>query len=149
MPCHNILLMNKKLKNAGLLFLFFFLTSAVFAQSANAVAVSLITLDDDQETVRVSIKTSESFNVGANRYVLHIGGRHFLMNEHPEGSLSEIVFFVPLSDYETLKDQSRIILVYGFYHDNTLKDGEGDQSSDFLGKHWSLGKFTKQTLTSK
>lgn len=137
------------LKNTGLLFLYFFLTNAAFTQSANAVAMSSITLDDDQETVRVSVKTSESFIVGANRYVLHIGGRHFLMNEHPEGSLSEIVFLIPLNDYETLKDQSRIILVYGFYHDNTLKDGEGEQSNEFVGKHWGLGKFTQQTLTSK
>ena len=140
--------MNKILKNTGFLCLFFILTSSAFAQSENAVAISSIKLADDNQTVRVSIKTSESFIVGANRYVLHIGAKYFLLNEHPEGSLSEIVFLVPLSEYEILIDQGRIVLVYGFYHDNTLNDGEG-QENEFIGKHWDLGKFSPQTLSSK
>ncbi|NOQ70679.1 MAG: hypothetical protein GQ574_01685 [Crocinitomix sp.] len=141
--------MIKTLKNTLLLFSLLFLVTSTFGQTENAVAMSSYSLDETQETVRVSIKTSESFIAGANRYVLHIGSRHFLLNEHPEGSLSEIVFFIPLSDYENLIDQSSIVLVYGFYHSNTLQDGEGGQATGFSGKHWNLGKFTAQTFNSK
>ncbi|MFT5821615.1 MAG: hypothetical protein ACI8ZM_002869 [Crocinitomix sp.] len=141
--------MKKTLKNTLLFFSFFFLISATFGQSENAVAMSSYSLDADQENVRISIKTSESFIVGANRYVLHIGSKHFLRNVHPDGSLSEIVFLVPLTDYENLVKQSSIVLVYGFYHDNILQDGESGQTTGFIGKHWNLGKFTPQTLTSK
>ena len=149
-PDHNTLIMKKTLKNTLLLFSFFFLVSSTFGQSENSVAMSSYSLDEDQTTVRISIKTSESFIAGANRYVLHIGSKHFLLNEHPNGSLSEIVFLVSLTDYETLVDQSSIVLVYGFYHDNILQDGEGSQQKkDIIGKHWNLGKFTPQTFTSK
>jgi hypothetical protein len=141
--------MKKTLKNVLLLLSLFFLIGGTYAQSENSVGLSSYSLDADEENVRISIKTSESFIAGANRYVLHIGSRHFLINEHPDGSLSEIVFILPMSDYENLIDQSSIVLVYGFYHENILQDGESGRSKAFIGKHWNLGKFTPQTFTSK
>lgn len=114
------------------------------AQPQNSVFTDSSWLDTATNTVRFSIKTSDSFIVGANRYVLHIGGKHFLRNEHPEGRLDEIVFFIPLEDYKNLEPQAKVVLVYGLYHENTLQDNEGNQSNGFTGAHWILGSFTPE-----
>lgn len=115
-----------------------------YAQSTDAVQLNNYSFDKEEEVVRVSIKTTESFIIGANRYVLHIGGKYFLRNEHPEGRLDEIVFLIPLSDYETLSDKGEIVLVYGFYHANAQQDNEGSVVNGYTGKHWRLGTFTPQ-----
>lgn len=94
--------------------------------------------------VILSITTTESFIIGANRYILHIGGKYFERSLHPEGRLNEIVFFIPLSDYEQLLNQADIFLVYGYYYENTKLDKEGSADVAVMGKHWMLGQFTPQ-----
>lgn len=125
------------------MFVFFLIAFGAigFTQPQNTVFKDSSQLDTATNTVRFSIKTSDSFIVGANRYVLHIGGKHFLRNEHPDGRLDEIVFLIPLDDYKNLEPQAGVVLVYGFYHENTLQDNEGNQSNGFTGTHWALGPF--------
>ncbi len=141
--------MKNLLKKTLIFFAFISLLTASFGQSNDAVQVETFSLDEEKNVVSISIKTTESFIVGANRYVLHIGGKHFLRNEHPEGRLDEIVFYISLDEYETLVDQGRIVLVYGYYHENTQQDGEGSQANGFTGKHWDLGLFTPQKFKTK
>ena len=120
--------------------------SKLSAQSAQSVHINTYQLDENRSTVILSITTTESFIVGANRYVLHIGGKYFERSQHPEGRLNEIQFYIPLSDYEQLINQATIYLVYGFYHDNTKLDKEGSSEIAVMGKHWNLGLFTSQSF---
>jgi len=137
------------MKKALLPFVLLLFTLSTYSQTSTSVQLNSIELDETNETVRVSIKTTESFIIGANRYVLHIGSRHFLRNIHPEGRLDEIVFLLTPEQYKSLKADSRIILVYGLYHENTLQDNEGKQVNGFTGKHWVLGKFTPKELKNQ
>ena len=134
-----------------LIFTLFLLCSGVHlhAQSENTVSLVNYELEEESETVRIVLKTEESFIVGANRYVLHIGGKHFLRNEHPDGRLDEIIFLVPQSEFNTLEENKEIVLVYGLYHENTLQDGEGSQMNGFTGKHWRLGQFERPIFSTK
>lgn len=141
--------MKKRIQKLTLLLAFLSLSLMSFSQSAGSVQLKNYSLDSTKNEVRVSIKTSESFIVGANRYVLHIGGKHFFRNIHPDGQLNEIVFLLSVDEYENLQAQGRIVLVYGFYHENTQQDGEGAQANGFTGKHWDLGKFNPEILNSK
>ena len=139
----------KKLLNCTLLLLFFLSISGTgFGQSNDSVQLDSCTLNKEEQIVRISIKTTESFIVGANRYVLHIGGKSFLRNEHPDGRLDEIVFLVPLADYENLQAETEVVLVYGYYHENALQDSEGGQVNGYMGKHWRLGAFKPQNFTN-
>lgn len=133
--------MKKRILNLCLLLGMLFSTAYAISQSEGTVSLNSYQFDETKNRVLVSIKTTESFIVGANRYVLHIGGRYFLLSEHPEGRLNEIIFYVPLADYKVLIEQSQMVLVYGFYHENALQDGEGNGANGFTGKHWLLGKF--------
>jgi len=114
------------------------------AQSSESVHLNSYTYDASKEMVILSITTTESFIIGANRYILHIGGKYFERSLHPEGRLNEIVFFIPLSDYEQLLNQADIFLVYGYYYENTKLDKEGSADVAVMGKHWMLGQFTPQ-----
>lgn len=138
--------MKKRIINLCLFLGILLSTNVTLSQSEGTVSLNSYQLDEPNNRVLISIKTAESFIVGANRYVLHIGGRHFLLSEHPEGRLDEIIFYVPLADYKVLIEQSQIVLVYGFYHENTLQDGEGNGANGFTGKHWLLGKFNHEVL---
>lgn len=114
------------------------------AQSHESVQINEYQLDKEKEMVILSITTTESFIVGANRYVLHIGGKYFERSLHPDGRLNEIIFYIPLSDYQQLVDKAEIFLVYGFYHENTKLDQEATSEVAVMGKHWKLGQFTSQ-----
>ncbi len=122
---------------------FVFVTTS-FGQSNSSVNLNSFTFDAEHQLVRLSIKTTESFIVGANRYVLHIGGKYFLRSDHPDGRLDEIIFFIPVADYEQLINQAEIFLVYGFYYENIKQDNEGSQDVAIMGKHWKLGNFIPQ-----
>lgn len=148
MKSRRIINMKKLLKSLFLLLFFICLSGTGFGQSSDAVQLDSCTFDNKEQTVRISIKTTESFIVGANRYVLHIGGNTFLRNIHPDGRLDEIVFLVPLADYESLQVEGEIVLVYGYYHENELQDNEGSQVNGFMGKHWKLGAFKPQNFTN-
>ncbi|MDC3351698.1 hypothetical protein OAV92_00485 [Crocinitomicaceae bacterium] len=131
----------------AILFFGLSLCISVQAQSDDAVQYNNVSLDEDEETVLLSIKTTESFIVGANRYVLHIGGTTLMQNIHPEGRLDEIVFLIPKTTYQALEKGAEIVLVYGYYYDNSLQDGEEGQVSGYQGKHWKLGPFQPQELS--
>lgn len=148
MKSRRIINMKKLLKSSLLLLFLLCLNGTGFTQSSDAVQLDSCTFDKEEQTVRISIKTTESFIVGANRYVLHIGGNTFLRNIHPDGRLDEIVFLVPLADYENLQEEGEIVLVYGYYHENALQDSEGSQVNGFMGKHWKLGAFKPQNFTN-
>lgn len=124
----------------------FFASYSSFAQSEAAVYFNSLTLNQDSSKVLLSIKTTESFIVGANRYVLHISGQTFYQSFHPKGELNEIIFFIPTYDFSNLIAQSNMVLVYGFYHQNTLQDGEGNSQHGYIGKHWRIGEFTPELL---
>ncbi len=134
----------KKLTYFLFLSLFLSIGSIAFTQSSEAVQINEYQLDKEKEMVVLSITTTESFIVGANRYVLHIGGKYFERSLHPDGRLNEILFYIPLSDYQQLVDNAEIFLVYGFYHENTKLDKEGSSEIAVMGKHWKLGQFTPQ-----
>lgn len=123
------------------LFLGIGLSIVVSAQSDDAVHYNNVHLDSASGHVFLSIKTSESFIVGANRYVLHIGGTTLFQNVHPQGRLDEIIFIIPQTTYQELQKGAEMVLVYGYYYDNALQDGEEAQVNGYLGKHWKLGPF--------
>jgi hypothetical protein len=113
---------------------------------AGSVELSSFTLDKGKNTVQVIIKTNDSFIAGANRYVLHIGSRYFQLSNHPDGRLDEIVFFLTLEEFNNLTNEGKIVLVYGYYYENTLKDNESEQNPNYYGKHWILGDFSPSLL---
>ena len=125
----------------SLLFILLCYHSNGWSQSSDAVSYNNVTLDTSQQLVMLSIKTTESFIVGANRYVLHIGGKTFKQSMHPNGRLDEIMFLITLSAYQAIKKEAEMVLVYGYYHSNALQDGEDDQVNGYTGKHWKLGAF--------
>ncbi len=141
--------MKNTIKKTILLVLLIFSGFNASAQLSDAVHLDNYSLNKEEGVVRVSIKTTESFIVAANRYVLHIGGKHFFRNIHPDGRLDEVIFLIPQEDYETLESNGRIVLVYGYYYENTLLDQEGNDSNEFVGLHWDLGSFTAQELEDK
>lgn len=120
--------------------------SAIFAQTDGHIAFNELKQDKKNNRVLLSITTNESFIVGAKRYVLHIGGKTFLQSEHPDGRLNEIIFYLPNTDFEQLEEATEMVLVYGYYHQNALQDGEGNSQNGYTGSHWRLGKFSKETL---
>jgi|GEM_PF-2526220 len=136
----------KKLTYFLFLSLFLSIGSLTIAQSSEAVQINEYRFDKKKDMVVVSITTSESFIVGANRYVLHIGGKYFERSLHPDGRLNEILFYIPLSDYQQLIDKADVFLVYGFYHENTKLDKEASAEIAVMGKHWKLGQFSPQTF---
>lgn len=124
----------------------FVLMSSAYGQMAGSVELSSFTLDKGKNTVQVIIKTNDSFIAGANRYVLHIGSRYFQLSNHPDGRLDEIVFFLTLEEFNNLTNEGKIVLVYGYYYENTLKDNESEQNPNYYGKHWILGDFSPSLL---
>ncbi len=123
-----------------LLVAFFTGFATVFAQPNEGIKFSHYNQLDNGDYI-ISVKTSSSFIVGANRYVLHIGAHNFKRSLHPEGRLDEIQFILSEDEFQKIKKGAEMVLVYGYYHENTLQDGEGEQSSGFTGSHWRLGKF--------
>tara|TARA_R110002050_G_C8520572_1_gene477568 strand:+ start:92 stop:493 length:402 start_codon:yes stop_codon:yes gene_type:complete len=122
----------------GVIFVLFN-ASYSFSQIDNTVLLDSIQSNNDETYFYFS--TNESFIAGANSYVLHIGAKPFLLNEHPNGNLSRLIFKVPTNDFEALKMNAEIVLVYGFYHSNTQQDGEGNLTNGYVGMHWILGQL--------
>lgn len=138
--------MKKQLKYLFTALSLFVLMSSAYGQMAGSVELSSFTLDKGKNTVQVIIKTNDSFIAGANRYVLHIGSRYFQLSNHPDGRLDEIVFFLTLEEFNNLTNEGKIVLVYGYYYENTLKDNESEQNPNYYGKHWILGDFSPSLL---
>jgi hypothetical protein len=138
--------MKKQLKYLFTALSMFVLMSSAYGQMAGSVELSSFTLDKGKNTVQVIIKTNDSFIAGANRYVLHIGSRYFQLSNHPDGRLDEIVFFLTLEEFNNLTNEGKIVLVYGYYYENTLKDNESEQNPNYYGKHWILGDFSPSLL---
>ena len=138
--------MKKQLKYLFTALSMFVLMASAYGQMAGSVELSSFTLDKGKNTVQVIIKTNDSFIAGANRYVLHIGSRYFQLSNHPDGRLDEIVFFLTLEEFNNLTDEGKIVLVYGYYYENTLKDNESEQNPNYYGKHWILGDFSPSLL---
>lgn len=124
----------------------FVLMASAYGQMAGSVELSSFILDKGKNTVQVVIKTNDSFIAGANRYVLHIGSRYFQLSNHPDGRLDEIVFFLTLEEFNNLTNEGKIVLVYGYFYENTLKDNESEQNPNYYGKHWILGNFSPSLL---
>lgn len=112
---------------------------SIYGNAQNDGEVTIAKIEMGEKEVGVFLKSSTSFIAGANRFVLHIGSRYFLKNVHPDGSLNDLLFFIPVEDFEQLKENDQIVLVYGFYQDNAEQDNEGKQVNGFSGKHWVLG----------
>lgn len=138
--------MKKQLKYLFTALSMFVLMSSAYGQMAGSVELSSFTLDKGKNTVQVIIKTNDSFIAGANRYVLHIGSRYFQLSNHPDGRLDEIVFFLTLEEFNNLTNEGKIVLVYGYFYENTLKDNESEQNPNYYGKHWILGNFSPSLL---
>ena len=138
--------MKKQLKYLFTALSMFVLMASAYGQMAGSVELSSSTLDKGKNTVQVIIKTNDSFIAGANRYVLHIGSRYFQLSNHPDGRLDEIVFFLTLEEFNNLTNEGKIVLVYGYYYENTLKDNESEQNPNYYGKHWILGDFSPSLL---
>ena len=125
-----------------LAFTLFYLTHCVsWCQEIDQIRIDSIT--SNNEIVQIHISTSESFIVGANAYVLHIGAKPFRRNIHPNGSLQHIIFSLPEHEFNTLKKTDEIVLVYGYYYSNTQQDGESKQTNGYVGNHWKLGTINK------
>jgi len=138
--------MKKQLKYLFTALSMFVLMASAYGQMAGSVELSSFILDKGKNTVQVVIKTNDSFIAGANRYVLHIGSRYFQLSNHPDGRLDEIVFFLTLEEFNNLTNEGKIVLVYGYYYENTLKDNESEQNPNYYGKHWILGNFSPSLL---
>jgi hypothetical protein len=138
--------MKKQLKYLFTALSMFVLMASAYGQMAGSVELSSFSLDKGKNTVQVIIKTNDSFIAGANRYVLHIGSRYFQLSNHPDGRLDEIVFFLTLEEFNNLTNEGKIVLVYGYYYENTLKDNESEQNPNYYGKHWILGDFSPSLL---
>ena len=138
--------MKKQLKYLFTALSMFVLMSSAYGQMAGSVELSSFILDKGKNTVQVVIKTNDSFIAGANRYVLHIGSRYFQLSNHPDGRLDEIVFFLTLEEFNNLTNEGKIVLVYGYFYENTLKDNESEQNPNYYGKHWILGNFSPSLL---
>jgi hypothetical protein len=138
--------MKKQLKYLITTLCMFVLMASAYGQMEGSVQLSSFTLDKEKNTVKVAIKTTDSFIAGANRYVLHIGSRYFQLSNHPDGRLDEIVFFLTLEEFNNLTNEGKIVLVYGYYYENTLKDNESEQNPNYYGKHWILGNFSPSLL---
>lgn len=138
--------MKKQLKYLFTALSMFVLMASAYGQMAGSVELSSFILDKGKNTVQVIIKTNDSFIAGANRYVLHIGSRYFQLSNHPDGRLDEIVFFLTLEEFNNLTNEGKIVLVYGYFYENTLKDNESEQNPNYYGKHWILGNFSPSLL---
>jgi hypothetical protein len=138
--------MKKQLKYLFTALSMFVLMASAYGQMAGSVELSSFILDKGKNTVQVVIKTNDSFIAGANRYVLHIGSRYFQLSNHPDGRLDEIVFFLTLEEFNNLTNEGKIVLVYGYFYENTLKDNESEQNPNYYGKHWILGNFSPSLL---
>ncbi|MDD5571874.1 MAG: hypothetical protein PHD97_12060 [Bacteroidales bacterium] len=124
-----------------LFFLFYSFTNA----QTNTATITAIHQNDS--IIEITITTPTHFHQGANPYVLYIGDKYFSMSKEPKnGEGRNLVFFVPLSEYNELADGSTATLVYGFYNENA-PSGNGDNvSREFIGPHWQLGKLNKTIL---
>lgn len=132
-----------KLLLTALSFGLIFFSSGVSAQSTPEISLTKIESVDDK--IEITFESSERFIIGDNRYVLHAGGNHFMLSKHPGGDEKKLTFLLTEEEYDVLADGSPMMLVYGYFFQNTQLDGEGD-SGEYHGPHWKVGNLNKGLL---
>ncbi|HBS87421.1 MAG: hypothetical protein A2W91_13720 [Bacteroidetes bacterium GWF2_38_335] len=124
----------------GVLILFF-LNGMLFSQDDS---VKLVSMKTGEKGIEISFSSEKGFIVGAERYVLHIGDYYNAHSKHPAGDKHSIVFTVDKDAFDALGNLQDLVLVYGLFEANTGR--KSDQSGDYAGRHWRVGKFDRNML---
>lgn len=101
------------------------------------------------ESAAITIKSSKAFIVGSNIYVLYVDGRHFDTYEEDisDPYKHRLTFYVPMSDYNQLKKNSRMFLTYGYvYEDKVSEEQMMEVCKANRVRCWALGRFRKKRL---
>ncbi|MES2701591.1 MAG: hypothetical protein V4649_03080 [Bacteroidota bacterium] len=124
---------------------------ALFARPTESVAKNRIKMkvhnvDKKEKNVVVTVNCSTDFYVGSDVYVLYIGSRFFDLSEQDISNpyKHRIKFFVPLADYNKLKDRTPMFLTYGYLDDENRKEEKiAALCKQNNRKYWSLGRLNK------
>jgi predicted RecA/RadA family phage recombinase len=126
--------------------------SAIYVTTFSAAAqdqkqkVNISLFKQEGKTVTVTITSPNEFYIGGNTHVLHIGDKHFDLNEQNNiDGTGYLKFFIPAADFKDLKEGAKVYLSYGEL--NT----EDEQEVAMMCKEastpcWSLGKLNKKLL---
>lgn len=107
--------------------------------------VTLTSITKSGHEIFIEFSTDQTFIIGDNRYILHVGPHHILRSTHPEGNISRIAFIVDEDEFNTLQDGVEMMLVYGLYDRNKELHSESGKAQ-FDGQNWTAGKLNKSLL---
>ncbi len=136
------------MKHAWIVILFLIMGSIVHAQQ-NLKIESVV---KKGEMVELSISSTKSFYVGAHGYTLFINNQPFRRSTSKIKSETKqiiMTFFIPLSEYQKLADNSNMVLVYGEKMPEELTRPKAKSSSITAEKgrnYWKLNSLNKGQL---
>ncbi|MBC8048505.1 MAG: hypothetical protein H7Y00_17025, partial [Fimbriimonadaceae bacterium] len=109
----------KNILSSFLFLIVLLLSPQLFAQNPTVEIAEVI---QKGETIEFSLSSTTQFYVGGNIYILHIGKTEFkLSKQSDEEDKSTLTFFIPLNDFNNLKNKDAIWLTYG----NIVKNNSG------------------------
>lgn len=115
-----------------------------------AIAQQLVTTEISSvqmngKNVDFTIVSSRPFIFAGNRYVLHAGSKEFFRyQQSKDNGKGVITFFVPVDDFNNLREGAGMYLTYGDGPDNEAVLEARSKTNPV--RCASLGKFTKQLL---
>jgi 3',5'-cyclic AMP phosphodiesterase CpdA len=117
-----------------------------FAQTSKKPVTKIDHVVQQDKTVAFTVTSSRPFIVGNNLYILHIGDQSFShsLQSTTKDRTGTMTFYIPISDYERLAENSDIYLSYG----QSTISGKGTTAADCeqSGLCWVLGTFTRTLL---
>ncbi len=118
----------------------------VSAQEKQKANISSIKWVNDQ--VELTILSPKSFYVGANIFVLYIDNIKIDRNkQYNIGKKGALVFYIPKSQFDQIKDQSTVWMTYGEYLES---DFSNQLLTQFAKENpyntWNLGVLKKSKL---
>lgn len=106
------------------------------------------TVKQKNNTIEFTVTSSVPFYVGGNVYVLHIGNKTFRLSEQTSDDKNRgyLKFFIPVDEYNKLKEGNAVYLTYGYMHTNEEQEVLAVSKKD-PDRCWQVGKFSKKLLT--
>ncbi len=136
------------MKHTLVVILFLIIGSIVQAQQN----LKIENVEKRGEIVALSISSTKSFYVGAHGYTLFINNQPFRRSTSKiKAETKQVImtFFIPLSEYQKLADNSNMVLVYGekMPEELTRPRAKSSNATTEKGKnYWKLNNLNKGQL---
>lgn len=135
------------MKYYKVLIVFCILLTPVYAWAQGKMVVKLSRITDKGNDIVISFTSDKKFIFGSNRYVLYVGDKTFFRSQQSydyANHTGHLQFFVPLEDWEQLRDGSKMFISYGLA-DESVEDLEKLSTNEFP-TCWNLGLLSRSAL---